>query len=205
VGPRNGYLAVKRLIDVAVAVLGLIVLSPLLVGIAAAILISSGRPVLYRGPRVGKAGVSFRIIKFRTMKIGADRQGDAVTGAADTRVTSIGRRLRRSKLDELPQLINVLIGDMSLVGPRPEHPEFVRLYDSEQRRVLDVRPGLTGAASLRFRSEEEMLTGPNPKDVYVREVMPKKLEIELAYIEHRGLGRDLQILLATLTGREATR
>src|SRR5436305_1549910 len=144
----------KRVFDVAVSLLALVVLSPLLALIALAVKATSSGPVFHRGERIGRGGAPFRILKFRTMRINAS--GPGLTRGGDARVTPLGRILRRSKLDELPQLVNILRGEMSIVGPRPEAPEYVRLYTAEQRRVLTVRPGLTSPASLRYRHEESL-------------------------------------------------
>jgi len=151
-----------------------------------------------RGWRVGRDGQIFRIFKFRSMVVRAERSGRAITTAGDQRVTRVGRLLRRTKLDELPQLLNVLRGEMSLVGPRPEHPNYVRLYTPEQRHVLCVRPGITGAASVRFRNEEELLRGDDPEALYRDVVMPEKLRMELEYLEHRSFWTDLRLILETV-------
>src|SRR5690349_3953933 len=139
---------IKRLLDVVAATAGLILLLPLFIVVAIAIKLHDGGHVFYRARRVGKDGCLFHLYKFRTMVVNADRQGPAVTASGDSRITPVGRWLRRTKLDELPQLLNVLVGDMSLVGPRPEDPRYVMLYTPSQRRVLSVRPGITSAASL---------------------------------------------------------
>lgn len=132
------------------------------------------------------------------MVVDADKTGQMVTTQSDRRVTPIGRVLRKTKIDELPQLVNVLRGDMSLVGPRPESPLYVAMYTAEQRRVLAVRPGITSAASLKYRHEEQMLSGPNWEEVYCTEVMPTKLSIDLEYLSHRTVGSDLKLVLDTL-------
>jgi lipopolysaccharide/colanic/teichoic acid biosynthesis glycosyltransferase len=188
----------KRALDVVAAAAGLATTWPVLIAAAVAIKVDSPGPALYRGLRVGKDGRQFRIVKFRTMVAGADRIGPPLTGRGDMRVTRVGRLLRRFKLDELPQLLNVLRGEMSLVGPRPEHPHFVSLYSPEQRRVLDVRPGLTGPSSVAYAHEETLLEGAGSEDVYVRRVMPSKLAIDLRYIEERTLATDLWILARTM-------
>src|SRR5262249_55808508 len=155
----------------------------------------TGRPVLYRGWRVGRDGDFFRIYKFRSMVVRADRSGGVITTAGDSRVTRVGRILRRTKLDELPQLLNVLRGQMGVVGPRPEHPNYVRLYTPEQRRVLEVRPGITGAASVRYRNEEQMLCGEDPEALYRTVVMPEKLRLELESLDRRSLWTDLGLIV----------
>jgi lipopolysaccharide/colanic/teichoic acid biosynthesis glycosyltransferase len=141
--------------------------------------------------------VLFKIHKLRSMRAGADGAGPAVTAGDDARVTPVGRLLRRTKLDELPQLLNVIKGEMSLVGPRPEHPDYVKHYTAEQRRLLSVRPGITGPSALAFINEEEALRGGQPEVTYVNEVMPQKLAIELGYVDSATFGTDLAILLRT--------
>ncbi|MCZ7663024.1 MAG: sugar transferase [Thermoleophilia bacterium] len=192
-----------RALDVAVSAAGLLLLWPVFVVIGIAIARSSPGPVLYKAVRVGREGRPFVLYKFRTMVRSTAGHGPAITTAADPRVTPIGRFLRRTKLDELPQLANVLKGEMSLVGPRPEDPHYVVLYTPEQRRVLEVRPGITGAASLEFRDEESLLTEDWERR-YIEEIMPTKLQIELDYLAHRSAASDLWILARTalvLTGR----
>ncbi len=189
---------VKRMLDVIVAAVGLIVLSPLFVLLAIWIKLDSQGPVLYRGERVGKGGRLFRMYKFRGMLDGPAQTGPRITARGDPRVTRAGRLLRRSKLDELPQLLNVLRGEMSLVGPRPEDPRYVALYSPEQRRVLSVRPGITSPASIAYRDEEAMLGNDNVDDLYTRVVMPRKLEMDLAYIEHMDLWSDLKVIAMTI-------
>ena len=179
------------------AVAGLALLGPVMILIAFLVRLDSPGPFFYRGRRVGRGGRLFYIIKFRSMVTGAEQCGPGVTGAGDCRVTGIGRWLRLTKLDELPQLFNVLKGEMSLVGPRPEAPEYVRFYTEAQREVLNVRPGITGPAQVAFRNEEEMLAGPNREEVYVRDILPQKLAIDMEYIRSRSVLGDLLILLKT--------
>src|SRR6266446_3036452 len=169
----------KRGFDLLVALLGLVVTSPIVAVAAVAARLDSPGPAFYSGPRVGRNGAVFRIHKLRTMAAGAEVRGPAVTAGDDPRITRVGRVLRRTKLDELPQLLNVVKGEMSLVGPRPEHPAYVEGYTAEQRRLLSVRPGMTGPAALAFIDEEETLRGLNPEDRYVTDVMPQKLALEL--------------------------
>jgi len=195
---RTADEACRRVMDAVVASCGLIALSPLLALIALLIKWDSPGPVFFRGQRVGKGGRPFRVYKFRTMVAGAARRGPGITAAEDPRVTRVGRFLRRTKLDEFPQLINVLRGDMSLVGPRPEDPRYVALYTAEQRRVLSVRPGITSPASVRFRHEEAMLQGEDWERVYRGKVLPAKLQIELDYLERRSVWRDLGIIVQTV-------
>lgn len=189
---------VRRLLDVIAAAVGLLVLSPLFLLIAVLIKRDSPGPVFYRARRVGKDGHEFRLYKFRSMVSGADRQGPGITAAGDNRVTKVGRFLRRTKLDELPQLINVLIGDMSLVGPRPEDPRYVALYTQEQRQVLAVRPGITSAASLTYRDESTLLAGEDWERRYIQEIMPHKLAIDLDYNARRTLASDLNLIMRTV-------
>ncbi|HOG46379.1 MAG TPA: sugar transferase [Anaerolineae bacterium] len=191
-------MAVKRAIDAVAALLGLVLLSPLLALIAIAVRLDSPGPALYRARRIGKDGRPFAMYKFRTMVAGADRQGPAVTAGGDRRVTRIGRWLRRSKLDELPQLLNVLRGDMSLVGPRPEDLKYVALYTPAQREVLCVRPGITGLATVKYRHEEQLLAAAGDLEATYRQVMQEKLAFDLEYVRRRSLWLDLRIILATL-------
>jgi len=189
---------IRRLFDVAASALGLLLLSPLLLLLAIWVRLDSPGPIFYRARRVGRGGDLFALYKFRSMVVDADRQGPGITVSADRRVTRAGRFLRRTKLDELPQLINVLKGEMSLVGPRPEDPRYVALYTPEQRGVLAVRPGITSAASLAFRHEEQLLGGANWETIYREQVMPAKLAIDLAYLEQRTLLSDLRLILRTV-------
>jgi lipopolysaccharide/colanic/teichoic acid biosynthesis glycosyltransferase len=186
------------LLDVSVSALALVVLSPLLAMIAAGVKLTSPGPVLHRARRVGRGGVIFTLYKFRTMVRDAAQAGPAITRDNDPRVTPFGRLLRRTKLDELPQLVNTLVGDMSLVGPRPEDPSYVLLYSSDERRVLDVKPGITSAATVLHRDEESMLRGADWEKTYRERVLPEKLRIELEYQSRRTLGRDIGILAQTV-------
>jgi lipopolysaccharide/colanic/teichoic acid biosynthesis glycosyltransferase len=171
-----------------------------MLGVAALVKATSKGPVFYIQERVGRFGVPFRLFKFRSMQVGSDRSGALVTGGGDPRVTPVGRWLRRSKLDELPQLWNVARGEMSLVGPRPEVPRYVAHYTPSQRRVLEVRPGLTDPATLAFRDEETRLAAvplSNRETFYLKEILPRKLEINLAHLD-QGIGSDLRVLWRTL-------
>lgn len=188
----------KRLFDLAISLLGITLLLPLFILIGLLIRIDSPGSSIYRARRVGQHGRAFKLYKFRTMTIDADKQGPGITTADDKRVTRVGRLLRRTKLDELPQLLNVLKGEMSLVGPRPEDPRYVALYTPEQRKVLDVRPGITSLASVRYRNEEAVLVGPDWETIYVQQVMPEKLAIDLQYVAAPTLWRDIGILFRTL-------
>jgi lipopolysaccharide/colanic/teichoic acid biosynthesis glycosyltransferase len=182
----------KRAFDVSCAAVGLVLSSPFVLAGAIAVKLDSPGPAFYKGSRVGRGGRPFRMLKLRSMISGAD--GPSVTVASDPRVTRVGRWLRRSKLDELPQLVNVLRGEMSLVGPRPEHADYVKLYSPEQRRVLSMRPGITGPAVLAFVDEEAMLSGAHAETIYEREVMPRKLALDLDYVDRHSFGGDLRIL-----------
>lgn len=196
----------KRSLDVVVATAGMVCTVPLWVAIALAIRLTSPGPIFYRGRRVGKDGRLFPMYKFRTMRQDADRIGPSVTATDDPRVTRVGRALRLTKLDELPQLLNVLRGEMSLVGPRPEAPEYVAHYDPRQLQVLAVRPGITGPTQLAYRHEERLLQHSNAEDRYLNELLPHKLEMDLAYLRGWSLGQDLHLILATLrqlVGRQA--
>ncbi len=190
--------ACRRALDVAASGVGLALLSPLFVLLGLIIKLDSPGPVFYRGERVGKDGEHFHVYKFRTMVANAAQKGPGITASGDPRVTRLGRFLRRTKLDELPQLINVFRGDMSLVGPRPEDPRYVAFYTPQQRHVLSVRPGITSPASVRFRHEEEMLEGEYWEHMYREELLPAKIEIEMAYLERRSVWRDLGIVAQTV-------
>jgi lipopolysaccharide/colanic/teichoic acid biosynthesis glycosyltransferase len=186
-----------RVFDVTTAALGLLLLLPVLAVLAILILWEDGAPVFFIQTRVGKNGRPFRIWKFRTMRTGT--LGSAITAAGDARVTRIGATLRRYKLDELPQLFNVLKGDMSLVGPRPEVPEYVQLEAPVWQAVLQVRPGVTDLASLLYRDEETILgTSGDPNVFYRESVLPEKLILNLGYIHSRSFWRDLRLILLTI-------
>jgi lipopolysaccharide/colanic/teichoic acid biosynthesis glycosyltransferase len=166
--------------------------------IALLIRLTSPGPILYRAWRVGRGGREFTLYKFRSMVVGAEKNGPGITAADDPRITPVGRILRRTKLDELPQLWNVLRGDMSLVGPRPEDPRYVAFYLPEQRRVLSVRPGITSLASIEYRHEEDSLRCAGCEERYIQEVMPAKLAMDLRYVEQATLPGDIVIILRTL-------
>jgi lipopolysaccharide/colanic/teichoic acid biosynthesis glycosyltransferase len=190
---------VKRTIDFFAAFIGLIVLSPFFLIIAVLVKLDSRGPVFYLQNRVGLKGKLFRLFKFRSMKIEADKSAPITIGQRDSRITPIGYFLRRFKIDELPQLINVLKGEMSLVGPRPEVEKFVKLYNPNQLRVLTVKPGITDYASIEFRNENRLLEGkPDPIEYYVTEIMPEKLRLNLKYIDSQSLLTDIQIIFKTL-------
>ncbi|HEV2494769.1 MAG TPA: sugar transferase [Terriglobia bacterium] len=206
--PQRGlYLRLgKRALDVLGAFVGLLVTSPILFLCALAIWLDSGAPVFYRQWRVGLRGKPFRIIKLRTMRPNADKQGSKLTACGDMRITKVGRLLRKAKLDEIPQLLNVLRGEMSLVGPRPEVPEYAAQYTPEERHVLEIRPGITGPASLAYIDEERLLADqPDKETFYIRTVMPQKLRVDLAYCRAVGLLEDLRIMFLTLQALLASR
>lgn len=189
---------IKRLFDILVSFTGLVILFPFFLIVVILIRIDSKGSPFYWQDRVGKEGVLFKLVKLRTMRTNADKGSAITVGNRDPRITRSGHFLRKYKLDELTQLFNVLVGDMSLVGPRPEVQKFVSLYTTEQRRVLTVKPGLTDYASIRFRNENELLEGKaDPVDFYIREIMPVKLALNLKYIEERSFWVDLTILLKT--------
>ena len=188
----------KRILDCLGSGIGLICIAPFLAIIAVAIRLTSPGPVLFRQERVGQNGRIFRIYKFRSMRADSHLQGSSITVGGDQRITRTGAFLRRHKLDELPQLINVLTGDMSMVGPRPEVKEFVDLFPAQYSRILTVRPGITHQGTLMFRNEEEILAGAaDPRSRYLSFVMPLKLKIYLADLE-QPLTEDLKVILATL-------
>jgi lipopolysaccharide/colanic/teichoic acid biosynthesis glycosyltransferase len=187
----------KRALDLSVAAGALVLLAPFLALVAVAVRASSPGPVLFRQRRIGRGGEPFWLYKFRTMR--QDAGGPAITSAGDRRITPAGAWLRHWKLDELPQLYNVLRGDMSLVGPRPEVPHYVRLYDEEQRQVLAARPGITGPSQIEFRHEERLLAAhPDPEAFYTTTLLPAKLAMDLQYVRSAGLLRDLRLLARTL-------
>ncbi len=192
----------KRAFDLLWTVPGLILLSPLFLFIAAAIKWNDRGPVLFRQERVGQGGRPFRICKFRTMVVNAEQIGASLTvGDRDPRITTVGYWLRRYKLDELPQLVNVVRGEMSLVGPRPEVPRYVALYDPQQQAVLALRPGITDPASIKYRNESEILAQcEDPEETYVRQIMPDKIGINLAYARQATRWSDLRVILTTLFG-----
>jgi lipopolysaccharide/colanic/teichoic acid biosynthesis glycosyltransferase len=193
------YPTAKRAFDISGALIGLIILCPIfLIGTILAKFQSPG-PVFYRAKRIGRYGKMFLMYKFRTMVANAESMGSSLTTYEDSRITKIGNFLRRTKLDELPQLINVLKGDMSIIGPRPEAPLYVKYYTAEQRRVLSVKPGITGPAQLENRNEELKLKGQsNPEQYYITQLLPEKLNIDLNYSENRSFIFDLKIVFKTI-------
>lgn len=189
----------KRAFDILFALALLLLLFPLLLLFALAVAFTSPGGAFFRQTRVGKEGLPFRLLKFRTMRPGSEAQGQLTIGGRDPRITGVGYFLRKTKLDELPQLWNVLIGDMSVVGPRPEVPKYVDMYSMEDRAILSVRPGITGLASINYIDENEMLArAEDPERAYIEEVMPAKLALDLKYVKERSFGLDLRIILSTV-------
>jgi lipopolysaccharide/colanic/teichoic acid biosynthesis glycosyltransferase len=189
----------KRLFDILCSLAGLIVLAPFLIAISILILADSRGGIFYRQVRVGKNGKDFRLWKFRTMRPDSDKKGLLTIGGRDPRVTRIGYFLRKSKLDELPQLLNVLAGEMSLVGPRPEVRKYVALYSVEQKKVLEVQPGITDYASIEYSNENEILAkSSDPEKTYIEDVMPAKLKLNMKYIGEKSLMTDLKIIFRTI-------
>jgi lipopolysaccharide/colanic/teichoic acid biosynthesis glycosyltransferase len=188
-----------RFFDVLFALLGSIVLLPVFLVLALCIKIGSKGPILFKQVRVGRHGVDFKLLKFRSMTIDAEAKGQLTVGGRDARITPIGFFLRKYKLDELPQLLNVLIGDMSLVGPRPEVRKYVEYYNPQQMRVLEVRPGITDYASLEYRNENELLAkAEDPEAFYIKEVMPQKIELNQQFINNPSLANYFGILFKTV-------
>lgn len=184
--------------DIVLSFIGLLALLPIFILVALFVIIGSGFPVFYRQKRIGLNGREFNLFKFRTMYANAEAQGLLTVGGRDPRVTPVGYYLRKSKIDELPQLLNVLIGDMSIVGPRPEVKKYVDLYTDEQRQVLSVRPGITDYASIKFINENDILVkSDDPEKMYVKEVMPLKLKLNLKYIQDKSFLTDLSIIFET--------
>jgi lipopolysaccharide/colanic/teichoic acid biosynthesis glycosyltransferase len=188
----------RRVIDVLFALCALIVFSPLMIAIAFLIKREDGGPVFYRGRRVGRGGVPFRMFKFRSMVLNAERLGGTATSDDDDRITRAGKRLRKYKLDELPQLINILVGDMNLVGPRPEVQKYVDMYSEVEREILTARPGITDWASIWNSDEGAVLAGsPDPERAYEELLRPTKLKLQMLYVRNRTLWTDLKILFYT--------
>jgi lipopolysaccharide/colanic/teichoic acid biosynthesis glycosyltransferase len=189
----------KRLFDILLAVIGILILLPLFIVIALLITIDSKGGIFYIQQRIGKNGKPFGLYKFRTMHTDADKKGLLTVGGRDPRITKTGYWLRKYKLDELPQLFNVLKGDMSIVGPRPEVKKYTDLYNDEQRKVLSVKPGITDYASIEYVDENELLAkAENPEETYVNIIMPHKLELNKKYIENNNLITDIKIILLTI-------
>lgn len=194
----SGPASLRRLIELLTAGVLIVIASPLMAFLAILVKLDSHGPVLYRDRRIGMDGKSFQMFKFRTMTHDRDDSGLSVTFDKDPRITAFGRLIRPARLDELPQLINVLAGEMSFVGPRPESPAIVALYSPAQRRVLRLRPGITGLAQLVFLHEADNISAEDPLDEYVTKVLPRKLSLDLYYLEHRSPLLDAEICLKTL-------
>ena len=191
--------AIKRIFDVICSSLGLIVLSPMLIIVTILIKKGSDGPVFFKQIRVGKNEKEFLILKFRTMVVDAEKLGKQITIGNDSRITKIGAFLRKYKLDESPQLINVFKGEMSLVGPRPEVPRYVKLYTEEQRKVLKIKPGITDLASLRYKDENDLLGDKqDPEAFYINTVMPDKLSLNLEYMKRNNVIFDIYIIIKTI-------
>ena len=192
----------KRLFDIVCSFFGLVFLSWLFVFVALWVGLSSRGGVFYRQRRVGRCNRDFTIYKFRSMRVNSDRQGLLTIGGRDGRITKVGVFIRKYKLDELPQLFNVLRGDMSFVGPRPEVRKYVELYTEEQKKVLTVRPGITSLSSIKYRNENEILSrSDNPEQYYIDVIMQDKLAIELDYLEQRSLLTDIKVIFQTIFGK----
>ena len=189
-----------RIFDILVATLGLVILSPLLIFVYVAIVLESRGGGFYRQERTGRYGKPFRLIKFRSMNVNADKHGLITVGGHDNRITRVGYYIRKYKIDELPQLINVVKGDMSIVGPRPEVKKYTDLYTEEQRKILDVRPGITDYASIKYVDENEILgTSDNPERTYIEHIMPDKIKLNMIYISQNGIKEYFKIIFLTLT------
>ena len=196
---RRPQLIAKRVMDIAISAAALCVLWPVFLLIALAIVIDDPGPVFYRQVRVGRGGRPFRIFKFRTMVVDADKKGLSITVGRDSRITRVGAFLRKTKLDELAQLLNVLCGQMSFVGPRPEVPRYVELYTPYQRQVLLVRPGITDYASIAYRNENDLLAGAeDPERMYIDVIMPDKIELNMKYLREISPLADIRLILSTI-------
>ena len=196
---RKMQLALKRLMDIVISGGALAVIWPVLLLVALAIKIDDPGPVFYRQVRVGRGGKTFRIFKFRTMVVDADKKGLAITVGRDNRITRVGAILRKTKLDELAQLINVFVGEMSFVGPRPEVQKYVDMYTPYQRQVLLVRPGITDYASIAYRNENDMLAGAeDPERMYIDVIMPDKIELNMKYLREISPVADIRLILGTI-------
>lgn len=188
-----------RIFDILFATLGLVILSPLLIFVYVAIVLESRGGGFYRQERTGRYGKPFRLIKFRSMYVNADKHGLITVGGHDNRITRVGYYIRKYKIDELPQLINVVKGDMSIVGPRPEVKKYTDLYTEEQRKILDVRPGITDYASIKYVDENEILgTSDNPERTYIEHIMPDKIKLNMIYISQNDIKEYFKIIFLTL-------
>ena len=195
---KSCSLFLKRCFDITASALGLLVLAIPFLIIAVIIKATSKGPVFFRQVRVGKGGKEFRIFKFRTMVVDAEKRGMQITVGADSRITGIGKFLRKTKVDELPQLINVLIGQMSFVGPRPEVPKYVAMYSDYQRNILKIKPGITELASIVYRDENDVLAkSDDPEATYINEIMPRKIELNIEYMQKMGFWYDIKLIFMT--------
>ena len=195
---QDMYHFCKRVFDIFAAIIGVVLLLPLLLVVALVIKLTSRGPIMYRGVRTGLNGKPFRIFKFRTMIPNAEYVGGTTTGKDDVRLTPIGKVLRKYKLDELPQLFNVILGNMSLVGPRPEVEEYTKLFDENERRILSVRPGITDLSSIRFHDLQSCVGTDDPDRVFRETILPQKNALRLQYVEQQSLWMDINILFQTL-------
>ncbi|WP_237036068.1 sugar transferase [Mediannikoviicoccus vaginalis] len=196
---RRFSLLLKRFVDIVLSLIGITILLIPFIIISVIIKLTSKGPVFYRQERIKKGDVPFRIFKFRTMVQDADKKGMLITVGEDKRITGIGKFLRKSKIDELPQLINVFIGDMSFVGPRPEVPKYTALYDEYQKNILKIRPGITDLASIKYKDEASVLAkSENPEETYINEIMQEKLRINLEYIEKISVIQDIKLIVITI-------
>ena len=196
---QRGRLFCKRVFDIIVSALILLLLSPAFLLLAAAIKIDSKGPVFYRQVRVGQYGQDFRIFKFRSMVQDADKKGLALTTEGDSRITRVGKLIRKCRLDEFSQVLNVLEGTMSLVGPRPEVRKYVDAYEPEYLATLLVPPGITAPASIRFKDEDELLnSGGDPEEIYIHQILPEKMRYNLEYLDHISVWQDIKIMVQTV-------
>jgi len=189
----------KRLFDIFFSSIGLLILSPLFVIVALLIKSDSEGPIFFRQERIGKNYKPFRIYKFRTMTVDVEKKGSLITACTDNRITKIGKFLRKYKIDELPQLINVLKGEMSFVGPRPEVKEYVQLFNSDYKRLLKIRPGITDPASIKYSNEEDILSlSKNCEEDYIKMILPEKIKLSLHYVDNHNFIIDLKLILKTI-------
>ena len=192
------YFFVKRILDILITSIGIILFFPVIIAISLLILISSGYPVFFLQERVGKDWKIFKIIKFRTMVKNADKMGIGISSHEDSRVTNIGKFLRKFKIDEMPQIFNVLLGDMSLVGPRPELLKYAEYYNDDYSQILKIKPGITDYASLEFSNESELLKDPDDSEkVYLNKILPDKIKLYKKYLKEANLITDIKIIFST--------
>ncbi len=196
---RKYHIVLKRIFDIVVSIIGLLILSPVFLVISIVIKLDSNGPIFFKQTRIGKNYKQFKILKFRTMILDAENKGMQITVDGDRRITKLGHFLRKFKIDELPQLINVLIGDMSFVGPRPEVPKYVAMYDENQRSILKIKPGITDLASIKYRDENLLLLrSTDPEKAYIEDIMPKKIELNIKYIRKISVFYDIYLILYTI-------